>query len=95
MLATLGRGTARSFLLEAYGEAMLQDQLDAGFFVDHFVKDLSLALSSAKHLGLQPAGLASTLRAYQAVAAAGHGRAGIQALIRHHLDGTPETEPVP
>ena len=94
MLATLGRGTARSFLLETYGEAMLRDQLDAGFFVDHFVKDLSLALTSARRLGLQPGGLASTLHAYQALAVAGHGRAGIQALIRHHL-GAPETEPAP
>lgn len=93
MLATLARGTARSFLLEAYGEAMLRDELDAGFFVNHFVKDLSIALASARRLDLQPGGLASTLRAYQALAAVGHGRAGIQALIRHHLDSAPQTGP--
>jgi 3-hydroxyisobutyrate dehydrogenase len=89
MLATLVGGTARSFLLEAYGEAMLQGNLDAGFFVDHFVKDLSLALDSARRLGLQPDGLANTLDSYRQLAAAGDGRAGIQALIRHYRRGLP------
>ncbi|MGH6920910.1 MAG: NAD(P)-dependent oxidoreductase, partial [Geminicoccaceae bacterium] len=57
MLETLGSGTARSFLLETYGQAMLHGDTQAGFFVDHFVKDLTLAKQSAERQGMTPSGL--------------------------------------
>jgi 3-hydroxyisobutyrate dehydrogenase len=82
MLETLGCGTARSFLLEAYGKAMLSGDTQAGFFVDHFVKDLSLAREAALRRGLAPGGLEAALDAYRALSGKGLGRAGIQSLIR-------------
>jgi 3-hydroxyisobutyrate dehydrogenase len=82
MLETLGAGTARSFLLEAYGKAMLSGDTQAGFFVDHFVKDLTLAREAAAHQGLTPGGLAAALEAYRALSRQGLGQAGIQSLIR-------------
>jgi 3-hydroxyisobutyrate dehydrogenase len=82
MLETLGSGTARSFLLEAYGKAMLSGDTQAGFFVDHFVKDLSLAKEAAEQHGLAPGGLAAALDAYRALSGKGLGQAGIQSLIR-------------
>lgn len=86
MLETLGSGTARSFLLEAYGAAMLRGDTEAGFFVDHFVKDLTLARDAAARHGLAPGGLAAALEAYGALARRGLGRAGIQSLIRLYRD---------
>jgi 3-hydroxyisobutyrate dehydrogenase len=82
MLETLNSGTARSFLLETYGPAMLKRETGAGFFVDHFIKDLSLAKQEAERQGLNPGGLGTALDAYRALSRSGLGRAGIQSLIR-------------
>lgn len=88
MLETLGSGTARSFLLEAYGESMLRGDTQAGFFVDHFVKDLSLAKEAAKRRGLAPGGLEAALDAYRALSHQGFGHAGIQSLIRLYQENS-------
>jgi 3-hydroxyisobutyrate dehydrogenase len=82
MLETLGSGTARSFLQGAYGQAMLDRDTQAGFFVDHFVKDLALARDAALGQGLAPRATQAALDAYRALSNQGLGRAGIQALIR-------------
>jgi 3-hydroxyisobutyrate dehydrogenase len=82
MLETLGSGTARSFLLEAYGQAMLRDDTQAGFFIDHFVKDLTLAREAARRQGLASGGLEAALDAYRGLSRRGFGQAGIQSLIR-------------
>jgi 3-hydroxyisobutyrate dehydrogenase len=82
MLETLGSGTARSFLQGAYGKAMLEGDTQAGFFVDHFVKDLALARDAAAKQGLAPGGVSAALEAYRALSERGLGQAGIQALIR-------------
>jgi 3-hydroxyisobutyrate dehydrogenase len=87
VLDTLNSGTARSFLLEAYGRAMLDRKTDAGFFVDHFIKDLSLAKQEAERQGLNPGGLGGALDAYRALSRSGLGRAGIQSLIRLYDGG--------
>jgi 3-hydroxyisobutyrate dehydrogenase len=86
MLETLGSGTARSFLLDAYGEAMLRGDTQAGFFVDHFVKDLTLARDAARRQGLDPGGVTAARDAYQVLSDRGLGQAGIQSLIRFYLD---------
>lgn len=82
MLETLGSGTARSFLQDAYGRAMLDRDTQAGFFVDHFVKDLALARDAAVTQGLAPRGVSAALDAYRSLSDRGLGQAGIQALIR-------------
>jgi 3-hydroxyisobutyrate dehydrogenase len=86
MLDALNSGTARSFLLEAYGQAMLSGDTQAGFFVDHFVKDLTLAKDAAGRQGLEPGGLAAALEAYRALSRQGFGQAGIQSLARLYQD---------
>ncbi|MEM7021595.1 MAG: NAD(P)-dependent oxidoreductase [Pseudomonadota bacterium] len=85
MLETLGSGTACSFLLDAYGQAMLRGDEQAGFFVDHFVKDLTLAARAAEQQGLAPLGVEAALDAYRALSGHGLGHAGIQSLMRHYL----------
>jgi 3-hydroxyisobutyrate dehydrogenase len=82
MLETLGSGTARSFLLETYGQAMLSGDTQAGFFIDHFVKDLTLAREAAQRQGLASGGLEAALDAYRELSRRGFGQAGIQSLIR-------------
>lgn len=48
LIALLGKGAAGSFSLANYAPRMLNRNFDPGFFVEHFVKDLSIALDEAK-----------------------------------------------
>jgi 3-hydroxyisobutyrate dehydrogenase len=53
---------------------------DPGFFVDHFIKDMGIALDEAKRMGLALPGLALAHQLYLAVKAQGHGKLGTHAL---------------
>ncbi|MFM7143939.1 MAG: NAD-binding protein, partial [Alphaproteobacteria bacterium] len=50
-------------------------------FVEHFVKDLGLALAEARRMRLDLPGLALAERLYGELASSGHGRSGTQALV--------------
>ena len=52
-----------------------------GFFVDHFVKDMTIALDEAARMQIALPGLALARQLYVALQAQGHGRDGTQALI--------------
>jgi len=59
---------------------MIQNNFDPGFFVEHFIKDMGIALAEAERLGLSLPGLALAHQLYLALRAQGHGRDGTQAL---------------
>ncbi|MEM9704137.1 MAG: NAD-binding protein, partial [Planctomycetota bacterium] len=75
-------GAAGSWSLSNLAPRMLKNDFAPGFYVDHFLKDLRLALSEADRMQLCLPGLALAKQLYQAVAAAGGGRDGTQALVR-------------
>ena len=52
-----------------------------GFFVEHFIKDMGIALSEANRMGLLLPGLAVVHKLYQAVQILGHGHSGTHALL--------------
>jgi 3-hydroxyisobutyrate dehydrogenase len=81
VLDVLASGTARSFLLDAYGEKMLAGDRTPGFAVRTFRKDLRLAEAALAERGLAAPGVAATRALYAALDAAGRGDEGIQALI--------------
>jgi 3-hydroxyisobutyrate dehydrogenase len=60
---------------------ILRRNFEPGFFVEHFIKDMSIALDEAHRLGLALPGLALVHQLYQAVKAQGHGKLGTQALM--------------
>ena len=51
------------------------------FFVEHFIKDMGIALAEARRMGLALPGLALAHQLYVALEAQGHGRDGTQALL--------------
>ncbi len=51
-----------------------------GFFVEHFIKDMAIALDEARRLGLALPGLALAQQLYQSVRALGYGKKGTHAL---------------
>ena len=82
MLESIGGGAAGCWTLDHLAPRMLKRDFDPGFFVEHFVKDMGMALEEAKRVGLVLPGLALVHQLYIAVQAQGHGKAGTQALLR-------------
>ena len=52
LIDLLKGGAARSFSLEKLGPRMIRRNFDPGFYVEHFVKDLGIALSESKRMNL-------------------------------------------
>ena len=80
VLASVGSGAAGSWSLSNLGPRIIQNDFDPGFFVEHFIKDMSIALEESKKMGLSMPGLALAQQLYLALAAQGHGRSGTHAL---------------
>lgn len=81
MLDSIRGGAAACWTLDHLAPRMLQRNFDPGFFVEHFVKDMGLALEESKRMGLALPGLALVHQLYQTVQQLGHGRSGTHALI--------------
>lgn len=80
VLRSVGGGAAASWSLTNLGPRIVDGDFAAGFFVDHFVKDLGIALAEAERAKLSLPGLALARQLYVALQAQGHGRDGTQAL---------------
>jgi 3-hydroxyisobutyrate dehydrogenase len=81
VLQSVGGGAAGSWSLANYGPRMLRGDFEPGFFVEHFVKDMGIALAEARRMKLSLPGLALAHQLYVALEAQGDGRRGIQALL--------------
>ena len=81
VLASVSGGAAGSWSLSNYAPRMLEQDFEPGFFVEHFIKDMEIALSEARRLNLALPGLALAHELYLALRAQGGGRKGTQALI--------------
>ncbi len=90
MLASIRGGAAACWSLDNYAPRILQRNFDPGFFVDHFVKDMAIALEEARRMNLPLPGLALVHQLYVALQAQGHGRKGTHALMLalEHLAAT-------
>jgi 3-hydroxyisobutyrate dehydrogenase len=81
MLQSVGPGAAGSWSLSNLGPRIMQNNFDPGFFVEHFIKDMGIALAEAKRMGLSLPGLALSEQLYLSVKAKGWGRNGTHALM--------------
>ncbi|NOY81332.1 MAG: NAD(P)-dependent oxidoreductase [Kiritimatiellaeota bacterium] len=77
----IGTGAAGSWSINNLGPRIAAGDYDPGFFVEHFIKDMGIALKEAAALNLALPGLALAHQLYVAVKARGHGRSGTQALM--------------
>lgn len=80
VLRSVSSGAAASWALSNLGPRIIERDFDPGFFVEHFVKDLGIALSEAARMKISLPGLALARQLYIALEAQGHGRDGTQAL---------------
>ncbi|HUG90800.1 MAG TPA: NAD(P)-dependent oxidoreductase [Planctomycetaceae bacterium] len=81
VLQSVGSGAAGSWSLSNLGPRIMKNNFDPGFFVEHFIKDMGIALAESKKMGLALPGLALAHQLYLAVKSQGHGRAGTHALM--------------
>jgi 3-hydroxyisobutyrate dehydrogenase len=81
VLESVAGGAAGSWSLSNYGPRMLAGNFDPGFMVEHFVKDMGIALAEARRMNLSLPGLALAEQLYVALIAQGHGRMGTHSLI--------------
>jgi len=89
MLASIKSGAAGCWTLENLAPRVLKRNFDPGFLVEHFIKDMGIALAEARRMNLALPGLALVQQLYIAVQAQGHGRKGTHALVLalEHLSG--------
>lgn len=95
VLRSVGGGAAACWTLDQLAPRILRRDFAPGFFVEHFIKDMGIALDEARRLGIVLPGLALVQQLYLAVQAQGHGRRGTHALMLalEHLSGIENTPP--
>jgi 3-hydroxyisobutyrate dehydrogenase len=81
VLQSVGTGAAGSWSLNNLGPRMIAGRFEPGFYVEHFLKDMGIALAEARRMRLSLPGLALAEQLYRAVEAQGHGRDGTHALV--------------
>src|SRR5262249_60886780 len=80
-------GAAGSKALEVLGPRMMARNFEPGFYVEHFIKDMGIALQEAERMNLCLPGLAVAKPLKERVRALGYGRKGTHALMLA-LEGT-------
>jgi 3-hydroxyisobutyrate dehydrogenase len=80
VLQSVGSGAAGSWGLTNLGPRIIKGDFNPGFYVDHFVKDLGIALAECNRLNLKLPGLELADRLYRQLQKSGHGTLGIHAL---------------
>jgi 3-hydroxyisobutyrate dehydrogenase len=77
----IGKGAAGSWSINNMGPRIVKGDYNPGFYVEHFIKDMGIALKEAAAANLSLPGLALVHQLYMAVKAQGNGRLGTQALM--------------
>ena len=81
MLESISGGAAACWSLDNLAPRILKRNFDPGFFVEHFIKDMGIALDEARRMNLSLPGLTLVHQLYLAVQAQGHGQCGTHALM--------------
>jgi 3-hydroxyisobutyrate dehydrogenase-like beta-hydroxyacid dehydrogenase len=82
LMKVLSESTANSCLLGVYGQKVLAGDYAPGFFIDHFIKDMTIALDEADSLGLDLRALRNALAMFEELRRRFSGEEGIQAIAR-------------
>ncbi len=82
VLESIGSGAAGSWSLSHLAPRMIEGDFKPGFYVKHFIKDMTIALNSAAELGLETPGLKLAKSLYERLAAEGAEDDGTQALFK-------------
>lgn len=81
VLDSISGGAAGSWSLANLIPRVLKDDFSPGFFIKHFIKDMGIAISEAKQMGLELPGLTLAEKMYQTLAEQGLSEEGTLSLI--------------
>jgi 3-hydroxyisobutyrate dehydrogenase len=81
MVECIRGGAAACWALDNLAPRIIKRDFAPGFVVEHFIKDMAIALAEADRMNIALPGLALAHQLYAAVRAQGHGRRGTQALM--------------
>ncbi len=81
VLKSIGQGAAGSWSLNNLGPRMIKKDMEPGFYIKHFIKDMKIASRSSSELGLYTPGLDLALSLYEKMAEKGFSDKGTQALF--------------
>ena len=81
MLSAISGGAAACWSLDNLAPRILNRNFDPGFFVEHFIKDMGIALEEAKRMKIVLPGLSLAHQLYLSVLANGGAKFGTQSLM--------------
>ncbi len=82
MLSVIRGGAAGCWTLDNLATRVAKGDFEPGFMIEHFVKDMGIALEESERMGLFMPGLALVKQLYTALMAQDMGRKGTQALVK-------------
>ncbi len=82
VLQSIENGAAASWSLSNLVPRIINQDFSPGFFVKHFIKDMTIAVESAEAMGLELPGLSLAKKLYEQLAAHGEENSGTQALYK-------------
>ncbi len=82
VLKSIGSGAAGSWSLSNLGPRIIAGDFAPGFYVKHFIKDMGIAIDSARIMGLDMPGLTLAKSLYDILAASGCENDGTHALYK-------------
>ena len=80
VIESVGGGAAGSWSINNLGPRILERDFEPGFFIEHFLKDLTIAFEEATSMGLELRALTMAREFYELAVSEGLGRKGTQAL---------------
>ena len=80
VLEAISGGAAGCWTLNNLAPRIIDRDFEPGFYVEHFIKDMEIALDECRSMNLSLPGLSVVHQLYKAVEAQGYGRKGTQAL---------------
>ncbi len=86
VLACIESGAAGSWSLSNLAPRIIDRDFDPGFYVKHFIKDMTIALEEAEAMGLDFPGLQAAKTGYERLAAQGGADLGTHGLFKLYRD---------
>ena len=84
VLKSISSGAAGSWSLSNLAPRIIQGDLEPGFYIKHFIKDMKIALDEAEKMNLKLPGLELAKNLYVTLAENGYENKGTQALFKYY-----------
>lgn len=85
VLQSVSTGAAGSWSLSNLGPRMIKGDIEPGFYIKHFLKDMRIAIDEAEKMNLDLPGLKLSKQLYNTLLEKGYGEKGTQALIKYYV----------